>query len=246
MLHMRPPVSGCSSTQTRSSAPSTASRTRSSRRNERLDEIALIGIHTRGVIVAQRLRRLIEEFAGNEVALGTVDITFYRDDVQVRGREAPLHPQPLVRVDEDRLPARGQDVHPRRRRPLHRPNDPRRDRRAVRLRPPRARPARRHLRPRPPRASDPSRLRRQEPPDRPQRAHPGAARRGGRGRPGPADPVSRGGVLAMPDITVMREELPPAARADGGTCSRSRTSRATTSSGCSRRRTASRTRSNAR
>ena len=34
----------------------------------------------------------------------------------------------------------------------------------------------------PPRASDPTRLRRQEPPDRPRRAHPGAARRGGRGR----------------------------------------------------------------
>ena len=65
--------------------------------NERLDEVALIGIHTRGVFVAQRLRRLVEEFAGTKVALGTVDITFYRDDVQVRGREAPLHPQPLVR-----------------------------------------------------------------------------------------------------------------------------------------------------
>src|SRR5207237_10574694 len=65
--------------------------------NERLDDVALIGIHTRGVFVAQRLRRLVEEFTGTEPALGAVDITFYRDDVQVRGREAPLHPQPLVR-----------------------------------------------------------------------------------------------------------------------------------------------------
>jgi pyrimidine operon attenuation protein / uracil phosphoribosyltransferase len=75
--------------------------------NERLDEIALIGIHTRGVFVAQRLRRLIEDFAGTKVALGAVDITFYRDDVQVRGREAPLHPQPLVRSTRIDFPLEG-------------------------------------------------------------------------------------------------------------------------------------------
>jgi pyrimidine operon attenuation protein/uracil phosphoribosyltransferase len=31
------------------------------------------------------------------VKLGSLDITFYRDDVQVRGGEAPRHPQPVVR-----------------------------------------------------------------------------------------------------------------------------------------------------
>jgi pyrimidine operon attenuation protein/uracil phosphoribosyltransferase len=66
--------------------------------NEDLGQVALVGIHTRGVPLAQRLRRLILEFSGVEVALGTVDITFYRDDVQVRGGEAPLHAQPLVRA----------------------------------------------------------------------------------------------------------------------------------------------------
>ena len=66
--------------------------------NPDLDLVALVGIHTRGVAVAQRLRTLIEQFAGTEVALGTLDITFYRDDVHVRGREAPLHPQPVVRA----------------------------------------------------------------------------------------------------------------------------------------------------
>src|ERR687895_153165 len=66
--------------------------------NPELDRVALIGIHTRGVPIAQRLRRLIAERAGEEVALGTLDITFYRDDVQVRGGEAPLHAQPVVRA----------------------------------------------------------------------------------------------------------------------------------------------------
>jgi pyrimidine operon attenuation protein / uracil phosphoribosyltransferase len=62
-----------------------------------LDRVALVGIQTRGVPLAQRLARLIEERAGETPLLGAVDITFYRDDVQVRGGEAPLHAQPLVR-----------------------------------------------------------------------------------------------------------------------------------------------------
>ena len=68
-------------------------------RNPDLDRVALVGIHTRGVPLAQRLRRLIREFSEHDVALGQLDITFYRDDVHVRsGGEAPLHAQPLVRA----------------------------------------------------------------------------------------------------------------------------------------------------
>src|SRR5437870_2433841 len=66
-------------------------------RNPELDRVALVGIHTRGVPLARRLRRLIAEYAGVELALGAIDITFHRDDVHVRGGEAPLRAQPLVR-----------------------------------------------------------------------------------------------------------------------------------------------------
>ena len=66
-------------------------------RNPDLERVALVGIQTRGVPLARRLRRLIAERSGEEVALGTVDITFHRDDVHVRGGDAPLHAQPLVR-----------------------------------------------------------------------------------------------------------------------------------------------------
>jgi len=76
-------------------------------RNPELDRVALVGIHTRGVPLAQRLRRLIAERADEEVALGTVDITFYRDDVHVRGGEAPLHPQPVVRSTRLDFPLEG-------------------------------------------------------------------------------------------------------------------------------------------
>jgi pyrimidine operon attenuation protein/uracil phosphoribosyltransferase len=66
-------------------------------RNPNLDRVALVGIQTRGVPLAQRLRRLIDERSGHAPALGAVDITFYRDDVFARGGGAPLHPQPIVR-----------------------------------------------------------------------------------------------------------------------------------------------------
>jgi len=66
-------------------------------RNDDLDAVALVGIHTRGVPLAQRLRRLVEERSGVELALGQLDITFHRDDVHVRSGSAPRRPQPIVR-----------------------------------------------------------------------------------------------------------------------------------------------------
>jgi len=66
-------------------------------RNDDLENVALVGIHTRGVPIAQRLRRLIAERAGVELDLGQLDITFHRDDVHVRAGQAPRRRQPVVR-----------------------------------------------------------------------------------------------------------------------------------------------------
>ena len=66
-------------------------------RNDDLGSVALVGIHTRGVPLSQRLRRLIEERAGLELQLGQLDITFHRDDVHVRDGQAPRRRQPVVR-----------------------------------------------------------------------------------------------------------------------------------------------------
>jgi pyrimidine operon attenuation protein / uracil phosphoribosyltransferase len=76
-------------------------------RNPELDRVALVGIHTRGVPLAHRLRRLIAERAGIEPQVGALDITFHRDDLHVRGGEAPLHPQPLVRATQLDFPLEG-------------------------------------------------------------------------------------------------------------------------------------------
>jgi pyrimidine operon attenuation protein/uracil phosphoribosyltransferase len=78
--------------------------------NPELDRVALAGIHTRGVPLAYRLRRLIHEFTGTDLDLGSLDITFYRDDVQVRSGEAPRHPQPLVRATRLDFPLEGRTL----------------------------------------------------------------------------------------------------------------------------------------
>ena len=76
-------------------------------RNPDLDTVALVGIHTRGVPLALRLRRRIADFTGRELALGTLDITFHRDDLHVRpGRKAPS-PQPVVKASRLDFPLEG-------------------------------------------------------------------------------------------------------------------------------------------
>ena len=75
--------------------------------NRDLARVALVGIQTRGVPLAQRLRRLIGEFTGREVRLGALDITFHRDDVVVRGGAAPRHPQPVVKATRLDFPIEG-------------------------------------------------------------------------------------------------------------------------------------------
>src|SRR5437763_16518812 len=65
--------------------------------NPDLDEVALVGIQTRGVPLAPRLARLFEERTGAAPERGAVDITCYRDDGLARGGEAPLHAQRAVR-----------------------------------------------------------------------------------------------------------------------------------------------------
>jgi pyrimidine operon attenuation protein/uracil phosphoribosyltransferase len=50
--------------------------------------LALVGIHRRGAILAARLRDLVAELTDREVALGDIDIAFYRDDIALRERPA--------------------------------------------------------------------------------------------------------------------------------------------------------------
>jgi pyrimidine operon attenuation protein/uracil phosphoribosyltransferase len=65
-------------------------------RNRGVEELALVGIRTRGVPIARRLAQAIKEINGHEVPAGALDITLYRDDLM---RNA-VGPQPVVRRTE--------------------------------------------------------------------------------------------------------------------------------------------------
>src|ERR1700739_128442 len=78
--------------------------------NPDLEEVALVGIQTRGVPLARRLARLIEEGAGGGPEGGSVAITFHRDDVAVRRGEAPLAAQPVVRATQLDFPLDGHTI----------------------------------------------------------------------------------------------------------------------------------------
>jgi pyrimidine operon attenuation protein/uracil phosphoribosyltransferase len=52
---------------------------------------ALVGIHRRGAVLASRLHVLLEDLLGEEIALGDLDIGFYRDDVATRADQPVLH-----------------------------------------------------------------------------------------------------------------------------------------------------------
>jgi pyrimidine operon attenuation protein/uracil phosphoribosyltransferase len=53
--------------------------------------IALVGIHRRGALLAQRLHTLTSELLDTPVPLGFVDISFYRDDLAIRPSAPIVH-----------------------------------------------------------------------------------------------------------------------------------------------------------
>ena len=65
-------------------------------RNRGVEELALIGVRSRGVPLARRIARALQQITGDEVPTGALDITLYRDDLM---RQA-VGPQPLVRRTE--------------------------------------------------------------------------------------------------------------------------------------------------
>ena len=63
------------------------------------EKLTVVGIHTRGALLARRLHAILREIAGREVPLGELDISFYRDDVAARGAYGvvPTTPNPVVK-----------------------------------------------------------------------------------------------------------------------------------------------------
>jgi len=57
-------------------------------KNRASGSLAIVGIHTRGAILARRIHTLIGELVGDTVPLGDLDISFYRDDIEARVPDA--------------------------------------------------------------------------------------------------------------------------------------------------------------
>jgi pyrimidine operon attenuation protein/uracil phosphoribosyltransferase len=62
------------------------------------DGFAIVGIHRRGAVLARRIHTLASELIAADLAFGTVDISFYRDDLGIRA--AGSHSVPVVHSTE--------------------------------------------------------------------------------------------------------------------------------------------------
>ena len=65
-------------------------------RNKGVEDLALVGVRTRGVPIARRIARALREITGHDVPTGALDITLYRDDLT---RQKPSA-QPVIRRTE--------------------------------------------------------------------------------------------------------------------------------------------------
>lgn len=80
-------------------------------KNPEVSDLAIVGIHTGGAHLAERLTAMIGGLAGSQPPLGEIDISFYRDDLGTRGPDHhpvvhstrldfPLEQRTVVLVDD--------------------------------------------------------------------------------------------------------------------------------------------------
>ncbi|WP_296645229.1 bifunctional pyr operon transcriptional regulator/uracil phosphoribosyltransferase PyrR [Romboutsia sp. 13368] len=51
-------------------------------RNKGIEDVVLVGVKTRGVPIANRISKKIEQIEGSKINTGQIDITLYRDDLK--------------------------------------------------------------------------------------------------------------------------------------------------------------------
>jgi len=73
-------------------------------KNPKESRLAVVGIHTRGAFLGERIHRLLCEVGGRELPLGNLDISFYRDDVAARGVVGVIPRTPQPEVKDSNLP----------------------------------------------------------------------------------------------------------------------------------------------
>jgi pyrimidine operon attenuation protein/uracil phosphoribosyltransferase len=69
-------------------------------------DLAIVGIHRRGAVLAARVHALVSELVGAPIPLGDIDISFYRDDLGMRGPAG----SPVVHASHIEFPIDGMTV----------------------------------------------------------------------------------------------------------------------------------------
>jgi len=59
--------------------------------NKGVKALAIIGIRTRGYVLAERIARVINNLYGTKLDVGALDITFYRDDLSLVAEQPVIH-----------------------------------------------------------------------------------------------------------------------------------------------------------
>jgi len=73
-------------------------------KNDGAADLGLVGVRRRGVPLAERLGKLISRIEGVKIPVGTLDITFYRDDLSTVG------PKPVVQESEIGISIQDQNI----------------------------------------------------------------------------------------------------------------------------------------
>lgn len=59
--------------------------------NKGVKDLAIVGIRTRGYILAERIAKVINNLYGTKLDVGALDITFYRDDLSLVAEQPVIH-----------------------------------------------------------------------------------------------------------------------------------------------------------
>lgn len=73
-------------------------------KNKGTEDLVLVGIKRRGVPLAERIKKNILQFEDNDVPVTSVDITFYRDDLEKD------YENPLIKNSEIGVPIKGKKI----------------------------------------------------------------------------------------------------------------------------------------
>ncbi len=67
-------------------------------KNKGVGDLCIVGIRTRGAVLAERLKECVRQIEGTEVPVGILDITLYRDDLTLVDTQPVVH-ETLINFD---------------------------------------------------------------------------------------------------------------------------------------------------